>query len=42
MKKLSLVLAAALLMTILLSSCKTRERCPAYGESHKFQVEQGY
>jgi len=25
-----------------LSSCKTRERCAAYGEYRKFQVEQGY
>jgi hypothetical protein len=27
---------------VLLSSCKTRERCSAYGEYRKFQAEQGY
>jgi len=27
---------------ILLSSCKTRERCAAYGEYRKYQAEQGY
>jgi hypothetical protein len=27
---------------VLLSSCKSREKCAAYGEYRKFKVEQGY
>ena len=27
---------------ILLSSCRTREKCAAYGEYRKYRIEQGY
>lgn len=42
MKKFAVIIAVALLMGILLQSCKTAEDCPAYGESRKFKVEKGY
>ncbi len=42
MKKIAIFLAVTLLACLFLSSCKSSERCSAYGEVHKFQVEQGY
>jgi hypothetical protein len=42
MKKTVLILVTVLLIGLFFSSCKTSEKCPAYGESHKFQVEQKY
>lgn len=43
--KLRKTLALFLLLVftgILLSSCRTREKCAAYGEYRKFRIEQGY
>lgn len=42
MKKTLILVVTIVMLGIVLSSCKTREKCPAYGESHKFQVEQRY
>ena len=33
MKKLSIVLAAVLLVAVTASSCKSHERCPAYSKT---------
>lgn len=38
----TIVLIVCLLTGMILFSCKTRERCAAYGEYRKFKVEQGY
>jgi hypothetical protein len=39
----ALVLIIAIVLTgMVISSCKTREKCPAYGETQKFQIEQKY
>jgi len=35
MKKISSVLAFLAILTVLVSSCKTREKCPAYGQTEK-------
>lgn len=37
--KFSLVLALVIISGILMSSCKSSQVCPAYGEVHKFQKE---
>lgn len=42
MKKVVVLVITIVFIGLFLSSCKTSERCPAYGESHKFQVEQRY
>ena len=42
MKKIALILAAALVIGIGLSACKTTTSCPAYGEAHKYQKETRY
>ncbi|MCX6233979.1 MAG: hypothetical protein NT175_04530 [Bacteroidetes bacterium] len=42
MKRILVFIATVILLAVTLSSCKTREKCPAYGESHKYQVEQRY
>jgi len=36
------VLLLFIFVGVLLTSCKSREKCPAYGEYRKFKVEQGY
>ena len=41
-RKKALVLLFIFLAGIVVSSCKTREKCPAYGEYRKFKKEQGY
>jgi hypothetical protein len=33
MRKLTLLLATALLFSLFLTSCRTHERCPAYGKA---------
>lgn len=42
MKKITLIVIALGLMAIALVSCKASTDCPAYGEVHKYQVEQRY
>ena len=42
MKKIALFIVALGLMAIALVSCKASGDCPAYGEVHKYQVEQRY
>lgn len=42
MKKIALIIIAFGLMAIALVSCKASGECPAYGEVHKYQVEQKY
>jgi len=42
MKKILLALMLILVLGIALISCKAAEKCPAYGEAKKFQVEQNY
>jgi len=42
MKKAAIILVTVVFIALLASSCKTREKCPAYGEAHKFQVEKSY
>lgn len=39
MKKLLIIIAIAIVFSFLLASCVTYERCPAYGEVHKYKVE---
>lgn len=41
-QKGTIILIICLLTGMLLFSCKTRERCAAYGEYRRFKVEQGY
>jgi len=41
-KKVVAVIIAIVISGMVISSCKTREKCPAYGESQKFQIEQKY
>lgn len=42
LKKLAIVIAALILLAIVSSSCRSSVDCPAYGEVHKYQVEQRY
>jgi hypothetical protein len=42
MKKVVVLIIAIVISGMVISSCKTREKCPAYGESQKFQIEQKY
>ncbi|HNS17254.1 MAG TPA: hypothetical protein PKH94_04930 [Bacteroidales bacterium] len=42
MKKAAVLIIASILVIMVISSCKTREKCPAYGETQKFQIEQKY
>jgi len=39
MKKVVILLASVILLIMLAVSCKTSEKCPAYGEGHRFQIE---
>lgn len=41
-KNISILFAAMILMGTLLSSCKSTQKCPAYGEAKHFRVERGY
>jgi len=41
-RQLALLLLMLAFTGILLTSCKGREKCAAYGEYRKFQQEQGY
>jgi hypothetical protein len=42
MKKIAVLIITIVILGIIVSSCKTREKCPAYGETQKFQIEQKY
>jgi len=42
MKKVSIILAALLITAIFATSCKTTQKCPAYGEHGKYQKEKAY
>jgi hypothetical protein len=42
LKKLAVIIAATILLAIVASSCRTSVDCPAYGEVHKYQIEQRY
>jgi hypothetical protein len=42
LRKLAVILLTFAFAGILLTSCKSREKCAAYGEHRKFQQEQGY
>ncbi len=40
MKKVIVLILAIVTISIILFSCKSSEKCPAYGEAKKFQIEQ--
>jgi hypothetical protein len=42
MKKIIIFLIAVVTIRIVMVSCKSAEKCPAYGEAKKFQIEQRY
>jgi hypothetical protein len=42
MKKLLIAIVAIGLFALALSSCTSSTDCPAYGEVHKYQIEQRY
>ncbi|MEA3477476.1 MAG: hypothetical protein U9R60_04800 [Bacteroidota bacterium] len=42
MKKLVIILCTIAVMVILASSCKSGEKCAAYGESHRYQRQSNY
>jgi hypothetical protein len=39
MRKIILALTAFILLAIMLVSCKSSERCAAYGERQRYQIE---
>jgi hypothetical protein len=42
MKKVLIVASAIVLIVVFASSCRSNEKCAAYGESYKYQKEQNY
>lgn len=40
MKRIVVLLIAFVTIGIIMVSCKSAEKCPAYGEAKKFQIEQ--
>lgn len=42
MKKVLIILAAVVITALAVSSCKSSQDCPAYGETHRYQIEQKY
>ena len=42
MKKLAIAFILLSLLVLLVSSCKSTEKCPAYGESKRYQKEIAY
>jgi len=42
MKKLLIAIIALGLYTLAMTSCSSSTDCPAYGEVHKYQIEQKY
>ncbi|MDZ7741423.1 MAG: hypothetical protein U5Q03_06670 [Bacteroidota bacterium] len=42
MKKVLIVVAAVFLLAVMASSCKSVDKCPAYGEHYKYQIDNKY
>jgi len=42
MKKVLIFVSAIILFAFLFTSCRPSNKCPAYGESYKYQKEQRY
>jgi hypothetical protein len=42
MKKVMIAIVAIGLFALAVTSCKSTTDCPAYGETHKYQIEQRY
>jgi hypothetical protein len=42
MKKLVIILCTVAIMVALASSCKSGERCAAYGETYRYQKQSNY
>lgn len=42
MKKILIAIIALGLFVLAMSSCTSTMDCPAYGETHKYQIEQRY
>lgn len=42
MKKVIILISAIALVVALASSCKSSNKCAAYGENHKYQKESRY
>lgn len=42
MKKVVVIICTLVVLCIIVASCKSGERCAAYGESHKYQKQQNY
>lgn len=42
MKKIIILISAVALMAVFASSCKSSNKCAAYGENHKYQKESKY
>jgi hypothetical protein len=40
MKKVALVIVAAFVIALAFTSCKSQQKCPAYGEARYHRVEQ--
>ena len=41
-KKVLIAASAVILLFIFTTACSSNEKCAAYGESYKYQKEQGY
>jgi ABC-type phosphate/phosphonate transport system substrate-binding protein len=42
MKRILIIVAAAIVIALAGASCSATTDCPAYGEVHKYQIEQRY
>lgn len=42
MKRVLLLIAALAILALTAVSCRSTYDCPAYGETHKYQIEQRY
>jgi len=42
MKRLLIAIVALGLFVLTMASCASSTDCPAYGETHKYQIEQKY
>ncbi len=42
MRKAAIIISALIILALSLSSCKPSQKCPAYGEHYKYQIEQKY
>lgn len=41
-KKVLIVASAVILLVVVATSCRSNERCAAYGESYKYQKQSNY